>query len=381
MPPALRLVALLAFLPSIGAASATDSPFSLATAFDAAAHQKYASVSRLTWYTDLPAAQAAAREQRRPILHLRMLGRLDEDLSCANSRFFRATLYANAAVSKLLRERFVLLWTSERAVATITIDFGDGRKLVQTTTGNSAHYVMDADGHVLDVLPGLYAPIAFRRELTHSLALADKVRDASDAEREAAVVAYHRAAAAAATKAWQETVDVRVDPAELAAVVRAQRVTVTKSIIEMPQLRTFTADLPPTAFPAERIKQWAATARKLYGLARDARPGAVLDEQSIALVVRLHDAAPAALRGGRAGTDRMLARLEEHILADTALDQLKLRPQISREIVRRGGTADFATLNAWIYATVFHTPASDPWLGLLPRTDFTGLPGDGVVMP
>src|SRR5262245_92174 len=67
----------------------------LAAEIDAVAHQKYATVSRLYWHTDLAAARAAAREQKRPILHLRMLGNLDEDLSCANSRLFRATLYAN----------------------------------------------------------------------------------------------------------------------------------------------------------------------------------------------------------------------------------------------------------------------------------------------
>jgi hypothetical protein len=37
--------------------------------------------------------------------------------------------------------------------------------------------------------------------------------------------------------------------------------------------------------------------------------------------------------------------------------------------------------DTWIYDNVFHTPAADPWLGLLPRTSFTGLPGDGVVLP
>src|SRR5580765_3602785 len=73
---------------------------------DRAAHQKYATVSRLYWYTNLAAAQAAAHEEGRPILHLRMLGKLDEDLSCANSRFFRATLYANQEVSRFLRENF-----------------------------------------------------------------------------------------------------------------------------------------------------------------------------------------------------------------------------------------------------------------------------------
>jgi hypothetical protein len=401
MPPTLRIASLLtlALLPSATASRIPDSPLvfasllaqytrapegpakdALAARVDAAAHQKYATVSGLYWYTDLAAAQDAAREQKRPILHLRMLGRLDEDRSCANSRFFRAMLYANAEVSRLLRDRFVLVWTSERAVPTITIDFGDGRKLEQTTTGNSAHYVMDADGIILDVLPGLYAPVAFRRALTHSLALADKVRDASDAERAKAIVDFHRAESAAATNAWEKTAAARIDPAE-SALARAQMATVSKAAVEVRTLRSFTADLPPDVFPVDRIAQWAQTARTFYGIDRRAKPVAVLDEQSLGLVVRLHDAVPSELRGIPAARDVMLQRLTEHVLADTAIDQLRLRPQISREIVRRGGTVDFATLNAWTYAIVFQTPASDPWLGLVPRTDFTGLPGDGVVMP
>jgi len=98
----------------------------LAAEIDAIAHQKYATVSRLYWHTDLASALIAAREQGRPILHLRMLGRLDEDLSCANSRLFRTTLYANQDVSAFLRERFILYWSSERPVPRVTIDYGDG---------------------------------------------------------------------------------------------------------------------------------------------------------------------------------------------------------------------------------------------------------------
>jgi hypothetical protein len=77
--------------------------------------------------------------------------------------------------------------------------------------------------------------------------------------------------------------------------------------------------------------------------------------------------------------DAMIARLERTIVADTALNQLQLRPQIAREIVRRGGRVEFTALNAWIYDQVFRTPRQDPWLGLLQRDVFTGLPGDGVV--
>src|SRR5260221_263549 len=70
----------------------------LATTIDAVAAQRYATISRLYWYTDLGKAEAAAKAQRRPILALRMLGRLDEDLSCANSRLRRVTLYASSDV-------------------------------------------------------------------------------------------------------------------------------------------------------------------------------------------------------------------------------------------------------------------------------------------
>ena len=73
----------------------------------------------------------------------------------------------------------------------VTIDYGDGRKLERTTTGNSAHYVLDENGNVLDVLPGLYAPAAFRRELEGSLALAARVRGTSDDERAKLLVDYH----------------------------------------------------------------------------------------------------------------------------------------------------------------------------------------------
>ena len=73
-----------------------------------------------------------------------MLGRLEECLSCANSRIFRETLYANTQLSQWLRDRFILMWSTERPVPKVTIDFGDGRTIQTTTTGNSAHFIRDA---------------------------------------------------------------------------------------------------------------------------------------------------------------------------------------------------------------------------------------------
>src|SRR4051812_17448849 len=128
----------------------------LATALDAVAAQKDAWAAGLYWYTDLDAAKRAAAESGRPILSLRLLGTLDTEFSCANSRFFRTVLYPNADVRQYLRQNFVLHWKSHRPVPKLTIDFGDGRTIERTITGNSVHYVLDPNGRVVDVIPGLY---------------------------------------------------------------------------------------------------------------------------------------------------------------------------------------------------------------------------------
>lgn len=137
----------------------------LRIALDELCQQRDCYASRLYWYTDIEQAKAAARTSGKPILSLRLLGRLDQDLSCANSRFFRVALYPNVEISKLLQDRFVLHWQSVRPVPKVTIDFGDGRKLERTITGNSIHYILDASGRPIDAIPGLYSPKAFLRQL------------------------------------------------------------------------------------------------------------------------------------------------------------------------------------------------------------------------
>jgi hypothetical protein len=391
---ATKLTQLLARYDAIRPGAARDQ---LAVEIDAFAHQRYATVSRLHWHTDLTAAKAAASTQHRPILHLRMLGRLDEDLSCANSRFFRTTLYANAETSKFLRDNFVLYWSSERPVPRVTIDYGDGRKLERTTTGNSAHYVMDAQGNVLDVLPGLYAPIVFRAELAKSLALAKEVRGLDRSLRDTKLVAFHAAAtretqaAFAKLAANTDYIARRGRPlgyAEIgaAAIERAQRASMAKMAVESVDLAKIGIDAGAVD-PAD-VAQWSTIAQKLWniGLAPPPKqtkllqrvatfyaPPMLLDPQSIALVEAVRAGNPLAME-----RPALLARLEQHILADTAQNELRIRPQIR---ARLGRGMEFTELNDFVYRTVFATPKDDVWLGLLDNTDFTGLPADGVVMP
>jgi hypothetical protein len=177
-----RLAALLAANASeiarmkVGLAAGESRPewTRLRASIDAAAHQRDAAWSGLYWYTNLPEALAAAKREGKQVLSLRLLGNLDEELSCANSRYFRTVLYANTAVSDELRRNWILHWESVRPAPKVTIDFGDGRKLVRTITGNSLHYVLDTNGKARDVFPGLWEPEEFLRMLKGAAAALDR---------------------------------------------------------------------------------------------------------------------------------------------------------------------------------------------------------------
>jgi hypothetical protein len=195
----------------------------------------------------------------------------------------------------------------------------------------------------------------------------------------------------------------------------AQRATFSKAAMEISDLRYIFGGAAPETWPADEIALWASAGQVLYGIGKlslpeegivitglprdqlegaqrwsrittrpprrgDAPPPRVLDDQSRQLVSRLHDAVPLDMRATTEQKTAMIMRLEQNLVADSAINQLRLRPQISTEIIRTAGRANFDALNAFVYKQVFRTPKEDAWLGLLPRTDFTGIPGDGVVM-
>lgn len=191
-------------------------------ALDAICSQKDAHTTLLYWFTDLPSAIAQARRTQRPILSLRLLGRLDEELSCANSRFFRKLLYPEPRINRVLRERFVLHWESVRPVPKVTIDFGDGKRLVRTLTGNSAHLVLDPFGRPVDALPGLVSPDVFLAQLAraHAFGLADRGK-----------LARLHAEARTPTRSL---------PPPPARSLEASRLAATKHVVEAPLLRAVT---------------------------------------------------------------------------------------------------------------------------------------------
>lgn len=357
----------------------------IGAALDQVCQQRDCYASRLFWYTDLAAARAAAKLSGKPILSLRLLGRLDEELSCANSRFFRLILYANSEVSRLLRERFILHWESVRPVPRVTIDFGDGRKLERTLTGNSIHYVLDSEGRPIDALPGLYGPGAFLRELSRAERVAIECEGKNSQERDQILRQYHNERLVELATSWttdisrariasppsREPMNADLQSSDSPRAEVAARIAVSKLGAERPVLRGISSD-PKLLKSSTEDAAWVQIATLHTSDAR-------LDNGS-KLLVRAKNP---ALYGGvdpasRAAFERTIAGLERSVALDTVRNEFVLHTRIHEWFANGGVPADLVVLNGRVYAELFLTPGSDPWLGLFPKDGYSGIENDGV---
>ncbi len=371
--------------------------------------QRYCSRSGLYWFTDLEQAKAAARESGKPILSLRMLGNLHEDFSCANSRFFRTTLYANSEISRALRENYVLHWKSVRPVPKVTIDFGDGRKLERTLTGNSIHYILTPDGEVVDALPGLYGPKAFLQKIGEGASLARRVTSMEPTQRLLALAAYHGerfrtlgdefAADLAKIQAPRAPANARA--AEVLTAVAANSLAAPKGRVELPLVK---AALPAAAVAELARVQGEIAAGSLATSATATTPEEIQDEAAWTAIAAVHageaelDQAsrdlirsenPMAAAAGRIAITkrvvedpmlRLVCTLQETIALDTVRNEFQLHRRIHQWLSQASYKPDVETLNERVYAELFLTPSSDPWLGLAPAEVYTALPNGGVAV-
>ncbi|HYI11622.1 MAG TPA: hypothetical protein VEK57_21370 [Thermoanaerobaculia bacterium] len=312
--------------------------------------QRDCSASRLFWYTDLEEAKAAARRLRRPIVSLHLLGRLDEEVSCANSRFFRVMLYSDPAIASVLRDDFVMHWHSVRPVPRITIDLGNGRTIRQTITGNSVHYLLDYDGTPLDALAGLYSPKEFTTRLEQWTTWFRKLRQY---DRISAIRGYHMGRAmqtgilaaglgiAGVSEEWT--------PARKANAYEAARRAGTKSLIEGPVLQQVElgvrVDVP----------------RRLYELGEQSIDSVQFSEPSLALMRRKQELTP-----------ELLHNLRRSVAADTLFNEYELHRRL-HVWYAYGEVMTLEKLNDRVYAELFLTPTGDPWMGLQPNSVFAAL--------
>jgi len=364
------------------------------TALDQVGGQYDCYASRLFWYTDLNEAEAAAEREHKPILSLRLLGKLTDEYSCANSRFFRTTLYANDEVSRVLRERFILHWKSVRPVPKVTIDFGDGRKLERTLTGNSIHYVLDCHGQVIDALPGLYGPKAFLRALEPAEKIIDESASLPPIKRGISLAAYHRRRFQAIEVAWnadllklgvsmgtpmphvlpKAAAQARAPQTAPPTAAQAAPTAYSKYVVEAPIV---SAAAPPTLEEATTDTVW----NRIAALHSD---DGTLDAASVALMASQH---PTAAAAGRIAISkgfvenplvRMVRAFQGTVALDTVRNEYLLHRQIHQWLAAQP-SPNLDQFNERVYSDLFLTPSSDPWLGLMPADSYSALQNNGVV--
>ncbi|MGI9067550.1 MAG: hypothetical protein ACR2HX_14255 [Pyrinomonadaceae bacterium] len=356
----------------------------LSLALDTVSRQKDSYLSGLYWYTDFDQAKAAARAAGKPIISLRLLGNLNEEFSCANSRFFRTILYSNEEIARTLREKFILHWESVRPAPRVTIDFGDGRKLERTLTGNSIHYVLDADGRPLDALPGLYGPAAFLRELKGIEGLLQQLAKKENSNLVQWVSLYQSDRLNKVNLRWLTDIEKLGGKIPAGFVVRRSEdgtptalqiasLAITKMATEASMLRSMTAG--PEALGAVTDEAaWKKIA--LFHIA-DAR----LDSRSIGLIQRQTQKAfraESADINSETTLARLVEKLEMNIAMDTVRNEYLMHTKLYAWLITDRSRSDLDVLNKKVYAELFLTPASDPWLGLFSPETYVALDGAGV---
>lgn len=348
----------------------------ISAALDAVAQQKNSYVAGLYWYTDIAKAKKASATLGKPILSLRLLGKLTDEFSCANSRFFRTVLYPNEQVAAVLRDRFVLHWKTVRPVPTVTIDFGDGRKLERTLTGNSIHYILDSEARPLDALPGLYGPRAFVRSLTDAEKLFQTLAGKNEAQRKLLREIYYGDQHNKISAAWM--IDVtkiggkapagfKIVPGRNGDALSIGSLAMTKMVTEQTILRGMNI----TTEELGKVTDEAAW-RKIAQLhASDA----MLDDRSIALIKRQN---PALTEDD---LSHLLRKFQELIALDTVRNEYLMHTTLYVMFRSDPVRDDVEKLNEKVYRLVFLTPGSDPWLGLFSPEVYTALDNGGIVKP
>ena len=106
-------------------------------------------------------------------------------------------LFSSTELAQFISANFEPAWESVRPVPIVRIDFGNGTVLTRTLNGNIATYLCDTEGRTLDVLPGIYAPDAYRKQLEQFSLLHRYVLQEKPEARAAVLKDYHDRQAAA----------------------------------------------------------------------------------------------------------------------------------------------------------------------------------------
>ena len=220
-------------------------------------------------------------------------------------------LFSRKEIAEHINDHFEPVWESVRPVPIVRVDFGNGNVVTRTLHGNIATYVCKPGGEVLDVLPGIYEPVAYLDRLVEfsNLYKWAKVGDDGGARY---IADYHRTRAAAL--AGGEEIAEVFDPADFS-----------KYIVE------------------SRLKEKLLVVARREGLKHS------VESENAVTAGPLESAADVAL----------WKSLEE----DTRINE-STRRRMVHERLAAAGLVPPGDLTKWLYREVLHADLDDPYLGL-----------------
>lgn len=224
-------------------------------------------------------------------------------------------LFSNPDVADYINESFEPVWESVRPVPRVTIDFGNGKVVRRTLSGNVATYACTADGKVLDILPGIYEPGVYLHRLKELRLLFEYV-DTQFTQLSLLQEYHDRQAERLANGSSRDNF------------VHVVRRTITGA-----EAGTRLMLLPSERIQARRRARNNVEDKRLAGASVTGRP------------------------------NKSRPSKWESLATDTHLNETKRRTQIHRHLSKQPSrTPD--QLKHWLYREVLHADLEDPFLGL-----------------
>ncbi|HLM01721.1 MAG TPA: hypothetical protein VK400_11755, partial [Pyrinomonadaceae bacterium] len=262
-------------------------------------------------------------------------------------------------------------WKSVRPAPKVTIDFGDGRKIERTLTGNSIHYLLDESGAIIDALPGLYSPQSFLKYVAEAAKLNKSVDGASAKDKETALLKFRRRMfndiRSKRDKAVATAKIKLVEPQAGTSALEIAPLAMVKMMTEVNILRDLSDNFSRYE-PQLNLDDWHSLANLYAGETK-------IDAASLAFIRRQN----AGTGLSEAEFTSLVEKLEKFIALDTARNDFLFHPKLYQWLNRETVAADLERFNARVYAEIFKTPDSDKWLGMYAPDVYTALDGGGII--
>ncbi len=220
-------------------------------------------------------------------------------------------LFSNENIATYINFNFEPVWVSVRPVPRVTIDFGNDVIVKRTLHGNVATYACTAEGKVLDILPGIYEPVAYLDRLEQLRLLHKWIAGARDeATMAGLLMGYH------------------------------QR--------QLDSLESNQPHLKLTEYPMASITGAEQGTRIVLEPARR---------------IAARRAAAHTERATAPGDSRDLAKWEA-LFIDTSVNEQIRRRDIHRHLLEQQVLVTPEQVTKWLYREVLHADLDDPYLGL-----------------